>query len=372
MSRSQTPEIHVSDTFYPLLLQLLDGSVPPWPEDPTYSSYFLDYCAAQELFALFHYGLKNAAGDLSLWPEDVRLTIQKEAGRQALVESARHSELQEMLRRLDQNRIHTLVLKGTALAYSLYPEPSLRSRCDTDLWVSEKNKDLAGEVLKTLGYETENMVRGSLISYQAMFSKTDAFGVEHIVDLHWKILNPQSAAHFLTFTEAWQEKTHLSKLSPFAYALSPRHALLYACAHLYAHHPDEDFFLWIYDLALLYHALDGTKNFYALADDKTMQHWAAQGLHKAGELFSLPFSLDERAWIARYLLAASLKGSATRLDKLSEDLSVLPPAKKAVLLKEHLFPPLDYMRRKYGFTNPVLAPFYYIWRILRGIPKLFS
>ena len=46
-----------------------------------------------------------------------------------------------------------LLLKGAALAYTLYPEPHLRERCDTDLLLpSREDAERAGRVLQTLSY----------------------------------------------------------------------------------------------------------------------------------------------------------------------------------------------------------------------------
>ena len=41
------------------------------------------------------------------------------------------------------------------------------------------------------------------------------------------------------------------------------------------------------------------------------------------------------------------------------------------LLREHLFPPADYMMSKYGARHRAWLPVLYLKRIAGGIPKLF-
>jgi hypothetical protein len=40
-------------------------------------------------------------------------------------------------------------------------------------------------------------------------------------------------------------------------------------------------------------------------------------------------------------------------------------------VREHLFPPMAYMRKAYGVTNPVLLPFTYVIRTVTGVRKWF-
>ena len=361
-----TTAVDFSGLFRGHLLSILQQKPVAWPSDSSYADFFLEACEKQELAAFFYYFLRKALAETQNGcPEEIRFQIQREAGRQALVEASRLTELRGVLHHFTQKQLQTLVLKGAALAYSLYPEPSLRSRCDTDLWVEEKDRAAAGRGLESLGYAAENVIHGTLVSYQAMYTKTDALGLEHIVDLHWKILNPQSHANLLTFSEAAAEKIPIPSLSPAAYGLSLRHALLYACHHLRAHHPDEDFFLWDYDLLLLEQALHKEPGRF----ERFLEFAAQKG---SGEIVKECLNKAKRFLRDAPLPAVARPvGKNTRLRQLASDLRVLSWPQKRTLLKEHLFPPADYMQRKYSVTRLETLPFYYLGRILRGIPKLF-
>ena len=95
-----------------------------------------------------------------------------------------------------------LLFKGAALAYSIYPEPWLRPREDTDLLVDGGDASRAGELLGSRGYQAALMQSGELVTNQRLHVRSDASGLRHDCDLHWKIANPVSFAELLTSAEA--------------------------------------------------------------------------------------------------------------------------------------------------------------------------
>ncbi len=79
----------------------------------------------------------------------------------------RAAELREVLAALAGAGLPVLLLKGAALAYTLYPEPHLRERCDTDLLLPSRDEaERAWRVLQTLGYQRPNAVSGDLIVHE--------------------------------------------------------------------------------------------------------------------------------------------------------------------------------------------------------------
>jgi hypothetical protein len=57
------------------------------------------------------------------------------------------------------------------------------------------------------------------------------------------------------------------------------------------------------------------------------------------------------------------------IDRLAADLRALGPVGSARLLREHLVPPADYMRAKYGVSSRAWLPAYYASRVLNGFRK---
>jgi len=72
---------------------------------------------------------------------------------ESAVELSREIELEHVLSLLAQAGLNPLIIKGTALAYTLYDAPHLRSRCDTDLLFPDRaSAEQAWKVLERMGY----------------------------------------------------------------------------------------------------------------------------------------------------------------------------------------------------------------------------
>src|SRR5512132_3549963 len=121
--------------------------------------------------------------------------------RDILLDAVRVHELGRVANALEAAGIGPIVFKGAALAHTHYSESWLRPRLDADLLVADTDRARAAEVFESLGYDRPPIASGDLVSYQAMFVRTDAFGIEHVVDLHWRMANPQLVARALSYAE---------------------------------------------------------------------------------------------------------------------------------------------------------------------------
>ncbi|MFI5208200.1 MAG: nucleotidyltransferase family protein, partial [Gemmatimonadales bacterium] len=68
------------------------------------------------------------------------------------VELLRGREITRVLGALQARGIESILLKGTALAYSVYVAPALRPREDTDLLIRAGDAEAVRRVMKNLGY----------------------------------------------------------------------------------------------------------------------------------------------------------------------------------------------------------------------------
>ncbi|HEX5635106.1 MAG TPA: nucleotidyltransferase family protein, partial [Gemmatimonadales bacterium] len=147
--------------------------------------------------------------DALVWRQIEHATGHADALRAALYPGVRaavareifvQQELQAMFTALDAAGIPVLVTKGTALAYAFYAEPWLRPRADTDLLVRRADVGAAADVLEARGYSRSVAIStGEHVSHQAAFERRDPNGVRHVIDLHWRIANPQVVAGALAF-----------------------------------------------------------------------------------------------------------------------------------------------------------------------------
>ena len=86
-------------------------------------------------------------------PPDIAATLAQARRGAAVGHLRRQAVLRRLLPALDAAGVTAVVLKGGALAYLSYPEPSLRSMSDLDLWVAPADLDRAVAIAQAAGLE---------------------------------------------------------------------------------------------------------------------------------------------------------------------------------------------------------------------------
>jgi hypothetical protein len=310
------------------------------------------------------------------WPDHVREALRSVTRFETAVEAIRRQQLIDLLACLQSEGVHALLLKGAHIAYSHYPRPWLRPRLDTDLLIAPGERAVVDRLLRGLGYEPGTGFHGELVTHQFQYRRTDRFGLSDVVDLHWKVANPHAFADAFSFEELAEEATTITALSQCARGVSEVDALMIACIHRAAHHANSDCLIWLYDIHLLAGAMSGhsRERFADRADRKRLRAVCGRGIANAQARFNTTLP-DE--WLERLMsldgmhepTAAFLRNGTTKLDILFSDLRTLPGRRRAALVREHLFPPRDYMRRSYGFSGNFFLPFAYVDRAVTGIGK---
>jgi hypothetical protein len=309
-----------------------------------------------------------------------------------LASDARARAAQDLLRRTEINRVlHALasagipvvLLKGTPLAYSVYPMPSARPRVDTDLLVPRHQVDRLRQTMAGMGYEAPLFCDGDLLFCQFPLQRTDAFGVVHRFDCHWRISTQSVFADVLTFDEVTPRSIPVPALGAHARTLAPVDALLLACVHPVMHHRNAESLLWLFDVHLLASALSNEEfaRFTERAITKKVSAICAQQLRVAASTFASPIPDT----VIRELTAAGgSEASAAYLergrgwaDELMASLRGLPRWRdRARLLREVALPTAAYMRRAYGFEHrwvgAALLPGLYLHRLVAGGWKIVT
>lgn len=318
--------------------------------------------------------LAAQAGTLERLDGVAQARLRAAAASQALLLAVLDGDVRNVVSALGQADIHSVLLKGVALAHSHYPAPSLRPRGDTDLLVPESDRDRAGDVLVKLGFAASGAVDGDLVTQQAQWRRTLPHGLVHTVDVHWRLFNPHAFAHVLSPEEVLNRAQPIASLGPYARGPSAVDALVLACVHRVAHHPGDDDPIWLYDIHLLVEALSpiDADAFVRLVRERQVARISADGIDRAHAMFHTRLPLALAALITADTLpvepsAEFLKPGRRQVTVLASDLRALPGWRPRLrLLAQHLFPPIDYMERQYGVRGRArLAPFY-AWRIVRG------
>src|SRR4051812_26187372 len=92
-------------------------------------------CAAEQLEGLLHARLSAGVADGEQWAADICERVARDAGGHAAIELLRRQEILAVFDALAAEQIVPVLLKGTALAYTVYPTPGCRPRSDTDLMI---------------------------------------------------------------------------------------------------------------------------------------------------------------------------------------------------------------------------------------------
>jgi hypothetical protein len=301
--------------------------------------------------------------------------------------AARHVDLShEMLRgreiarvcaALDARGVHALLVKGAALAYSLYDEPWLRPRVDTDILVAHESFRAADRTLRGLGYRSAPLVStGDFVSHQVAYEHKDPHGLSHVIDLHWKTVNPQALADALPFELLWQDSVELRFQDLRARVPSHASSLLLACVHRLGHHQQHERLVWLYDIHLLTGVLDksGWAHVVSTAQERGIAAVCRHGLEAAAARLGTAVPADvldalgtsERDEPSRTYTERTQR----RLDVLRSDLRLLPRWRdRCQLVAEHAFPPASFMMARYDARQRALLPILYAHRLVAGAWK---
>ena len=278
---------------------------------------------------------------------------------------------------LTEGGVPVLVTKGSALAYTVYKHPWLRPRVDTDLLVRQTDVAAAGRILQNCGYvRSAALSTGELVSHQIAFERTDANDVRHVIDLHWKIVNPQVLADTMSFDDLFRDAGPALALGPGARVPSAIGSLALGCVHRLAHHQGHDRLVWLYDFKLLAAELNdaGWLTFQQFACRHRIAGLCLDGLRAARS------RLDARlpAEVEQALAAAAptepsrmyLEGPVRKRDVLMSDLKVLGSwSERMRLMREHAFPPAAFIQQRYGTQARWLLPALYLHRLITGAAR---
>src|SRR5262249_3453555 len=144
-------------------------------------------------------GVRRSGADA--WPDAVRPALDRAAGDYAALEYVQRLEIARLLAGFADHGVRSLLMKGAALAYTVYPDPTLRPHDGIDLLVPPGDPERAAAALIALGYEPIAEGGGELSFAQAHFRAADRVGVQHTCDLHWQIANPLAFRHMVAFEE---------------------------------------------------------------------------------------------------------------------------------------------------------------------------
>lgn len=283
-------------------------------------------------------------------------------------------EMQHLLSCLDHAAVPALVIKGSALAYTVYEQPWLRPRTDTDVLIRHADVERASRSFAESGYrQSDALTSGALVSHQVAFERTDQHDVHHVLDLHWKLVNPQMLADALPFDELWASSRPAPALGPSARVPSHAASIAIGSVHRLAHHQGHDRLIWLFDLVALARRCsdDDWASLVTLARSAQVSGLCLDGLVQAGRRLGahLPQRVQDALAEAapREPSRIYLEGPVRKRNVLVHDLRALGSWRTRLrLLREHVFPPPAFIRHRYGGQRRWPLPALYLHRLVTG------
>jgi hypothetical protein len=316
------------------------------------------------------------------WPPGVIAALRQQAVAQAMWELRHRIVLTQLVRALRRSRISPLILKGTAVAYDLYPNPALRSRGDTDLLISWSDVEPARNVMRQMGYvsEREKLGRAPPSQLQESWTLRISDGGLHQMDLHWDILNSWALKDLLSCDEAQANPLFLPNLCEGALTpgrvLTLIHACLHRAQHVFAPYIVDgilyfggDRLIWLYDIDLLARTLSSEQwdEVCEVAVKKGVAGLCLDGLDAAAAQLGTRYPTKVRTRIssAKRQTRAGRYLESTLVARAWQDWRALPGLDmKLADMFWRLFPPATFMRAKYPDIADRWLPLLYARRNL--------
>lgn len=346
------------------LTAVLRGDASAWPDSLT------DSLTAEELRAMVEHGVGPLVYASLRLPQ-----LRNDAIHAAALEPLRAVDLAEVLSALAARGLDVLIMKGTALAYDLYPAPELRPRSDTDLLIARDDLPAIRASMLALGFEEHPSSGDEHGLRQAVFTRAPGM----VYDVHWAATNVPAFDAVLQFEELRTRSIAVPLLGPHARALSHVDALLMACIHRVAHHHDSDRLIWLMDIDLLRERMSREEHerFWRLAAEGRVVAVCARSIAVADAWLSrTPHDLAEE-WLSPDELTRE-EPSRVFLDRdithggvMAASLRALPWRARIERLWQVAFPPAEFMRQRFGTRNALWLPWWYFYRGVRGVGRLF-
>jgi hypothetical protein len=200
-----------------------------------------------------------------------------------------YGKLRNVLKVFRDKQIEFIVLKGAALAETVYPNRALRPMSDIDLLVKKEKLTEVETKLLDLGYILQDRAKGKEFyqerHYHWVFSKKPDIDIE----IHWHVKRPTGAFE-IAIDDLWKSAQPIKVAGIDALILSPEALLLYLCQHFWKHKLNGGIrpFIDIAETSRFYEGKINWREVARLSAQWQMNPCAYLGLSLARELLDAP------------------------------------------------------------------------------------
>ena len=148
-----------------------------------------EFAEKQGVACYLFYALKQKKSE-KIIPEDWQRKIRLQLMHFSVSNLKHLNELEELSLAFEEAGTPVIFLKGSHLAFHVYPSPSLRPMGDIDIVVSEDNIFEVMEVLNVMGYSSGYFTIDSAKKYGKHFPPYSKNG-KKCIELHWTLIVPE-------------------------------------------------------------------------------------------------------------------------------------------------------------------------------------
>ncbi len=283
-------------------------------------------------------------------------------------------DLEQVLSALVDRNIRVILLKGAALAETMYGSVAVRPMEDLDLLVHRDTLPMAVAVLSEFCVDPSGRGHAAEFTeymHQAVFVKTGK--TRTAIDLHWNLLDSPFYPHTLLTDWVWKTAVPVRVGRAPALVLGPEALLLHLCGHMMIDEGRKDL-LWHFDIGYTIAQYRNTINWERLIAQaksfclamavqrailKIKDEWP--GLIPQQVQDDIEHLTASPSELAFYEWANSKDRAAVRL--LKTNMASLPNWRMRLrYILRSLFPPISYMQYRYGIQKPLLVLFAFPYR----------
>jgi len=301
----------------------------------------------------------------------------------ALGNTRRLHELQDVMHRLSEQGVAAILLKGAALAETVYRNAAVRPMDDLDLLVRRSDVLTALSVLASLGYRPGRVEASSdKLADWEMERALYKGEAKTWIDMHWSLVSNYYHQYTLPVDWFWQTALPARLLNVPCMVLAPEGQLLHLCAQLVYHdvQREEPRLLQLHDVAeviVCYQKEIDWLEVLARAKAYDLVLPLQLVLARAVDEWRVPIPKDIREQL--HLLRPSptearvfswrtaLRGPGVAENFWTVLVGMPGWQRRLAYAWRNLFPSPTYMRERYRIPHPILLPVYYPHRWLLGL-----
>lgn len=349
---------------------------------------FSSYSVKHGVAALLYQKLANLKS-LHLIPDEVIGLFKQHYFKTIAKNTVLNESLRILAKEASKKNIDLLLLKGISLINSIYQDIGIRPMSDMDILVKTENVPLISNILESLNYGTNPIVKSKLVGQvehfhlPAFISKSN-----HVmVELHTHI-HPEKSPLSIDIDEFWKNSVPVDNFNTNIRMLSPENLIQHLCIHISTHSQTNNIRLsHFYDLVKVIEKYDKNgldwettiKNSYKCNIQSTF--FPQLFLIQKYFMLSFPAILDSHfdkidkiyfenrfIEIVNIQPVSSLELSGIKQEQLKNIKGFINKFKYII---SDLFPSKQFMIRRYKIKNKNLFFLYYFKRWLSAFNRLF-